>query len=92
MRHVYRLQIVALSVTPLIVVAQWSAGAQAQQVQSEPIAVQDRLPLGPLTRLIGVWTGTGIDTVPDSKGGSTRTRRASGSAHPDGAPAQPSPT
>ncbi|WP_456637101.1 heme-binding beta-barrel domain-containing protein [Bradyrhizobium sp. USDA 10063] len=29
--------------------------------------------MGPLTRLIGVWTGTGIDTVPDSKGGSTRT-------------------
>ena len=71
MRHVYRLQIVVLSVALLIVFAQWSA--QAQQVQSEPMTVQDRSPLGPLTRLIGVWTGTGIDTVPDGKGGSTRT-------------------
>ena len=29
--------------------------------------------LGPLARYVGVWTGTGIDTVPDGKGGSVRT-------------------
>lgn len=33
----------------------------------------DSRPLGPLTPYVGVWTGTGIDTVPDGKGGSTRT-------------------
>ncbi len=34
---------------------------------------QDHSSFGPLARLIGVWTGTGIDTVPDGKGGSTVT-------------------
>jgi hypothetical protein len=34
---------------------------------------QDHRPFGPLTPYMGVWTGTGIDTVPDGKGGSTRT-------------------
>ncbi|HEY2876527.1 MAG TPA: heme-binding beta-barrel domain-containing protein [Reyranella sp.] len=29
--------------------------------------------LGPLARYVGVWTGSGIDTVPDGKGGLTRT-------------------
>jgi len=35
--------------------------------------IQDQRPFGPLTPYIGVWTGTGIDTVPDGKGGSTST-------------------
>ena len=34
---------------------------------------KDTRPLGPLTPYIGVWTGTGIDTVPDGKGGATKT-------------------
>lgn len=33
----------------------------------------DSRPFGPLTPYIGVWTGAGIDTVPDGKGGATRT-------------------
>jgi hypothetical protein len=33
----------------------------------------DQRPFGPLTAYIGAWTGSGIDTVPDGKGGSTRT-------------------
>jgi hypothetical protein len=37
------------------------------------IMTQDQQSFGPLTPYIGVWTGTGIDTVPDGKGGSTRT-------------------
>jgi hypothetical protein len=35
--------------------------------------IQDQQPFGPLTPYIGVWTGTGIDTGPDGKGGSTST-------------------
>jgi hypothetical protein len=35
--------------------------------------VNDSRPFGPLTPYIGVWTGSGIDTVPDGKGGATRT-------------------
>jgi hypothetical protein len=31
---------------------------------------QDQRPFGPLTPYIGVWTGAGLDTVPDGKGGS----------------------
>lgn len=34
---------------------------------------RDERPLGPLTPYIGVWTGEGIDTVPDSKGAPIRT-------------------
>lgn len=34
---------------------------------------KDARPLGPLTPYIGVWTGSGIDTVPDGKGGATKT-------------------
>jgi hypothetical protein len=66
--QVNRLRIAALSVALLISVVQcgWLAGSQAQPVQ-------DQRPLGPLTPLIGAWTGTGIDVVPDGKGGSTRT-------------------
>jgi hypothetical protein len=37
------------------------------------IKTQEQQSFGPLTPLIGAWTGTGIDTVPDGKGGSTRT-------------------
>lgn len=37
------------------------------------VAAQDQQSLGPLTRFVGVWTGTGIDIVPDGKGGSVRT-------------------
>jgi hypothetical protein len=35
--------------------------------------IQDQRPFGPLTPYIGIWTGTGIDTVPDGKGESTST-------------------
>jgi hypothetical protein len=66
--QVNRLRIATLSVALLISVVQcgWPDGTQAQ-------SVQDQRPLGPLTPLIGAWTGTGIDVVPDGKGGSTRT-------------------
>jgi hypothetical protein len=49
------------------------SGAMRAADRAQRIALQDQPSLGPLTRLIGVWTGTGIDTVPDGKGGSTRT-------------------
>ena len=39
----------------------------------ESIMTQDQRPLGPLTPYIGVWTGEGVDTVPDGKGAPIRT-------------------
>jgi hypothetical protein len=71
--QVNQLRIGALSVALLISAVQcgWPGGAQAQSAQTQP--AQDQRPLGPLTPLIGAWTGTGIDVVPDGKGGSTST-------------------
>src|SRR5579871_6848204 len=41
--------------------------------RGETIMAHDQTSFGPLASLIGVWTGAGIDTVPDGKGGSTVT-------------------